>query len=215
MRVLVVEDSGDMRAMIRTLLITAGHDPYLAHDIQSALAICRVIKPEFVLLDINLEGEDGYSLAETLRGECGLGDVQIWALSGQADNEERRRQAGIVGHILKPISFDHIRQLIGTEPATKRNMAIVIDSEHLAGIDPQYVVALKRQDNAVRRALASIGMYTSVHWTATVDLDGTILFRLIPYSEPETCIAQVTSLDLTLEPSLFEKLISEGARPCE
>jgi CheY-like chemotaxis protein len=215
MRVLVVEDSADVRAAVRKLLITAGHEPFLAHDIQSALEICRVMKPEFVLVDINLQGEDGYSLAETLRNQCGLDDVQIWALSAYADDRQRRRQAGIVGHIQKPLTFDHIRQLIGTESATKRNMAVVIDSEHLAGIDPQYVAALKRQDDAVRRALVAIGKYTSVLWVASADPDGNILFRLIPYSDPETCIAQVTSLDLTLEPSLFAKLITEGVRRCE
>jgi hypothetical protein len=73
-------------------------------------------------------------------------------------------------------------------------MAIVIDSEHLAGIDPQYIAALKRQDDAVRRALVAIGKYTSVLWAATTDETGNIFFRLIPYSEPKKCIAQVTSL---------------------
>src|SRR5687768_15880576 len=112
MRVLVVDDNNDVRAATRALLVKAGHEPYLAHNVQSTLEICRVVKLEFVLLDLNLDGEDGYSLAETLR-KCGLEDVQIWACSAQADDRDKRRHAGIVGHILKPITFDHIRQLIG------------------------------------------------------------------------------------------------------
>jgi CheY-like chemotaxis protein len=113
MRVLVVEDNDNVRASVRNLLMLAGHDPFPAIDFQSALEICRIVKPEFVLLDINLSGQDGYLFAEKMRDECGLQDVQVWALSGFADDPERRRQAGIVGHIQKPISFAHIQQLIG------------------------------------------------------------------------------------------------------
>jgi hypothetical protein len=62
--------------------------------------------------------------------------------------------------------------------------------------------------------LAKTGSYTSALWTRVADSHGNVLFRLIPYSDPETCIAQITSLDLTLEPPLFENLIAEGGRRC-
>ena len=71
------------------------------------------MKPDFVLTDIGLPGMDGYDLAERLRQECNLDDVPIWAVSSYPDNEERRKKAGITGHIDKPISFAHIQQLIG------------------------------------------------------------------------------------------------------
>jgi CheY-like chemotaxis protein len=113
MRVLIVDDCDDVRAAVRGLLMSAGHEPYLAHDVESAIEVCGAIKPEFVFLDIRLPGEDGYTLADTLRKQYGLGDVQMWALSGYADDEDRRRSSGIVGHILKPLTFNHVRTLIG------------------------------------------------------------------------------------------------------
>jgi CheY-like chemotaxis protein len=113
MRVLVVEDDDDVLAMIRALLTRAGHEPLLASNPHSALAACQTTRPDFALLDIGLPEMDGYSLAERLRDDCGLGNVQMWAVSSYADNERRRRQSGIVGHIQKPISFAHIQQLIG------------------------------------------------------------------------------------------------------
>jgi CheY-like chemotaxis protein len=113
MHILVVDDDEDVRATVGALLLSAGHTTSLAHDVQSALVNCHSVKPEFVLLDINLAGEDGYTLADTLRKQCGLGDVQMWALSGYADDEERRRSSGIIGHILKPLTFNHVRALIG------------------------------------------------------------------------------------------------------
>jgi two-component system CheB/CheR fusion protein len=111
-RVLVVEDDDAVLAMMRSLLTRAGHEPVLASDPRSALEACQTTKPDFALLDIGLPEMDGYCLAEKLRDDCGL-DVQMWAVSAHADNERRRRQSGIVGHIQKPISFAHIQQLIG------------------------------------------------------------------------------------------------------
>jgi CheY-like chemotaxis protein len=113
MKVLVIEDSNDVAVVIQMLLKSAGHQALLASDADSAVEICRRIKPDFVLTDIGLPGMDGYDLAVRLRKECGLDDVPIWAVSAHPDNPERRIAAGITGHIDKPISFAHIQQIIG------------------------------------------------------------------------------------------------------
>ena len=113
MNVLVIEDSNDVAVVIQMLLKSAGHQALLASDGESALALCRRIKPDFILTDIGLPGIDGYELATRLRKECQLDDVPIWAVSSHRDDEQRRQQAGITGHIDKPISFAHIQQLIG------------------------------------------------------------------------------------------------------
>jgi CheY-like chemotaxis protein len=113
MRVLAVDDNEDVLAGVGTLLELAGHELLLAKDSEAALELCRRTSPDFVLLDIKLPGMDGYSLAEMLRDECELSNVQMWAFSGYADNPKKRRQSGIVGHIQKPLSFAHIQQLVG------------------------------------------------------------------------------------------------------
>jgi CheY-like chemotaxis protein len=113
MKVLVIEDSNDVAVVIQMLLKSAGHQAILASDGEAALAVCRRMKPDFVLTDIGLPGMDGYELAARLRAECDLAEVPIWAVSAHPDNEPRRKEAGITGHIDKPISFAHIQQLIG------------------------------------------------------------------------------------------------------
>jgi CheY-like chemotaxis protein len=114
MRVLVVEDNEDSLAAIAKLLTLAGHEPLLARNGNEAIAICNQTKPEFVLVDIALPNEqDGYSVAAKLRNERGLENVQIWALSAYPDLPAKRREAGIVGHIQKPLTFAHIQTLIG------------------------------------------------------------------------------------------------------
>jgi CheY-like chemotaxis protein len=113
MKVLVIEDNNDVAVVIQMLLKSAGHEAMLASDADSAVELCRRVRPDFVLTDIILPGMDGYDLAVRLRKECGLDGVPIWAVSAYPDNPERRIAAGITGHIDKPISFAHIQQLIG------------------------------------------------------------------------------------------------------
>lgn len=113
MKVLVIEDSNDVAVVIQMLLKSAGHQALVASDGESALALCKRVKPDFILTDIGLPGIDGYELASRLREECQLSDVPIWAVSAHPDNAQRRQEAGITGHIDKPISFAHIQQLIG------------------------------------------------------------------------------------------------------
>jgi CheY-like chemotaxis protein len=113
MKVLVVEDSADVAVVIQMLLKSAGHQPLLAGDADSAVKLCRRVRPDFILTDIGLPGMDGYDLAQRLRDEFDLRDVPIWAVSSNPDNELRRKESGITGHIDKPISFAHIQQLIG------------------------------------------------------------------------------------------------------
>src|SRR5688572_20353134 len=101
MNVLVVEDSNDVAVVIQMLLKSAGHQAMLASDGESALELCRRVKPGFILTDIRLPGIDGYDLAVRLRDVCDLADVPIWAVSSYPDNERRRKEAGITGHIDK------------------------------------------------------------------------------------------------------------------
>jgi CheY-like chemotaxis protein len=113
MNVLVVEDSNDVAVVMQMLLKSAGHHPLLASDAAAAIALCRQVRPDFVLTDIRLPDMDGYELARKLRDEFELEDTPIWAVSAYPDDVERRKWAGITGHIDKPISFAHIQQLIG------------------------------------------------------------------------------------------------------
>lgn len=90
---------------------------------------------------------------------------------------------------------------------------IVVSYDDLQGADPGYVQRLKDKESAVQQAMAKIARYVSVRWTIADDGQGHTLFRLFTYDRSD-CIAQFTPLDLTLDADVFEKLITEGKRPC-
>ena len=113
-RILVVDDNVDTaRSMLRLLKIL-GNDVVAAHDGPSAIDAARILKPEFILLDIGLPGMDGYEVAARLREEACCRAAVIIAVSGYGQDEDRRcsREAGFDHHLVKPVDFNSLLPLI-------------------------------------------------------------------------------------------------------
>jgi len=69
-RLLIVDDHPGFRARARDLFEADGFDVVgEAVDGDSALAAARAIKPEVILLDIQLPDMDGFEVAERLRAD--------------------------------------------------------------------------------------------------------------------------------------------------
>jgi CheY-like chemotaxis protein len=69
-RVLIVDDHPAFRAAARRLLELEGYDVVgEAEDGLSALAAARTLRPDFILLDVQLPDLDGFEVAEQLSGD--------------------------------------------------------------------------------------------------------------------------------------------------
>jgi PAS domain S-box-containing protein len=113
-RVLVVEDNIDAAESLATLLRLWGHDVRVVHDGLDALDAAHSYLPEVILLDIGLPGLDGYQVAERLRGNAGLENTLLVAMTGYGQPEDRRRsaEAGIHHHFVKPVEPFVLRNLL-------------------------------------------------------------------------------------------------------
>jgi CheY-like chemotaxis protein len=110
--VLLVEDEPNCASLLARLVDKFGHQIRVAPDGPSALERAEREPPDVVLLDISLPGMDGYEVARRLRGNSGRKPPLIVALSGYADDEERREAAGIDLHVLKPVDPDALGSLL-------------------------------------------------------------------------------------------------------
>lgn len=115
--VLIAEDNRDYSRTMSHLLKLAGYDVETVHDGRDAVDAACATLPELVLLDIGLPGLDGYQVAERLRGEAGLKDLIIIAISGyDADMYPgRSRRARFDHHLVKPVDIDALLPLLGTK----------------------------------------------------------------------------------------------------
>lgn len=104
-RVLVVDDSADMRDYIRRLL-----EPHLrvevAEDGLQALAMARERHPDLVLTDVMMPGLDGFGLLRELRKDEATRGIPVVMLSARAGEEAKVEglQAGAEDYLVKPFS---------------------------------------------------------------------------------------------------------------
>jgi CheY-like chemotaxis protein len=105
-RILVVEDSTDLREAYAAYLETLGYDVAQAADGKEALALAKAQPPSAVLLDIGLPRLDGFYLAELWRRDPAMREVPLIAISAftEGDYERRALAAGCTAALRKPCS---------------------------------------------------------------------------------------------------------------
>jgi CheY-like chemotaxis protein len=113
-RLLVVDDNVDAAESLAVLLRLAGHEVRVACDGPAALAAAQADPPEMVVLDLGMPGMDGFEVARRLRALPGSKDTLLVALTGWAQEDDRRRcaEAGFDGHLPKPVEWDALRQFL-------------------------------------------------------------------------------------------------------
>jgi PAS domain S-box-containing protein len=115
-RVLIVDDNRDAAESLADLLRHLGGRVEVAHDGPAALAAAGRFRPAVVLLDIGMPGTDGYEVARRLRADPDQRGLVIVALTGWAQDEDRRRSraAGFDHHLAKPVAADTLRAVLAT-----------------------------------------------------------------------------------------------------
>lgn len=105
--VLVVDDEPDARALLKLLLENCEAVVTTAASASEALDALRRAKPDVVISDIGMPGEDGYALIRMLRAlppDEG-GDIPAVALTAYARSADRTRAllSGFQSHVAKPV----------------------------------------------------------------------------------------------------------------
>jgi signal transduction histidine kinase/ActR/RegA family two-component response regulator len=114
-RVLVVDDNVDAADSLALLLCADGHYVEIAHDGPAALDLAARCHPEIVFMDIGLpDGMDGYETARRLRGQPGNEAAVVIALTGfgQERDFEQTRAAGFWTHLVKPVPYTTVQELL-------------------------------------------------------------------------------------------------------
>ena len=120
--VLIVDDNIASAKTTGWMLEMIGHKSTLAHDGEQALEIAKKDKPDVVLLDIGLPGLNGYEVCAELRKDKAFSNILLIAQTGwgQARDKERTKEAGFDYHLIKPINFNELENLLSNiEPKNK------------------------------------------------------------------------------------------------
>jgi CheY-like chemotaxis protein len=114
LRVLLVEDNPLVAYSLAAVLRAKGHHVEVAPSGEGALEAMTSPPPHLALVDIGLPGIDGYEVARRFRARDEWRDVVLAALTGASDDDSRRQaeEAGFVWHLVKPVRFEELEQLL-------------------------------------------------------------------------------------------------------
>ena len=112
--ILVVEDYEDMSLAMRLALEHKGYHILEASDGAQAVKVAESVRPEVVLMDLNLPVLDGFGAAERIRANPELKETIIVAVTAYHDHDLRVRAlaAGCNAFVTKPIDFEWLGDLI-------------------------------------------------------------------------------------------------------
>jgi two-component system, cell cycle response regulator DivK len=117
-RVLIVDDHALNVELARAVLTAARFEVHAASDAEEGWRSLSTWKPDLVLMDIQLPGEDGLALTRRIRADADWQHLVIIAFTAYAmrGDEARMLEAGCNGYLSKPIdvkTFAHeVRELL-------------------------------------------------------------------------------------------------------
>ena len=131
-RILIVEDDAAVRQMLAEYLRTHGYEVAEADRGTAMREAVEKSLPDLVLLDVNLPGEDGFTLARFLRERF---DVGIIMVTGSTDVSDRvvGLEVGADDYVTKP--FD-LRELRARVRSVLRRMQASPSTERTTGAAP-------------------------------------------------------------------------------
>ncbi|HVT81789.1 MAG TPA: CheR family methyltransferase, partial [Phycisphaerae bacterium] len=114
LRVLLVEDNPDIRAVTERLLKSMGCEVFLADNGVHGIEGVSRHHPEVALVDIGLPELDGYEVARRIRRMSGHDSVKLVAVTGfgQPDDRQKALDAGFDAHVVKPVDLGELYKLL-------------------------------------------------------------------------------------------------------
>ena len=102
-KILVVEDDKFLRELLVRKLFSEGFTIESAIDSRSAFEVLANFKPEIILLDLILPGEDGFSILEKIKKDNNLANIPVIILSnlGQQEDIDRALALGALDFMVK------------------------------------------------------------------------------------------------------------------
>ena len=108
--ILLVEDHEEIWDFLSRRLKRRGHEVVVAQDGEDGLAKARSLRPEVVLLDMNLPIMDGWTVAQALKSDAETARIPIIALTAHAMAGDRDKAiaAGCNDYDTKPVDLERL-----------------------------------------------------------------------------------------------------------
>ena len=152
--VLIVDDEAQNRKILKGHLKKLPETSVLeAEDAEQGLDKARLEKPELILLDIMMPGQDGFQACRSLKSDPQTRDIPVIFLSALEDISSKKEgfQAGGVDYISKPFQAEELISRISTHITLKRQQEeLAAYTEQLESKVRERTQELQRSENFYR-----------------------------------------------------------------
>ena len=125
-RILIVDDSPTIVALLRKFLQQSGYITLEAGDAEKGVALALAERPDMIFLDIVLPGMNGFAALRALRRDPATREIPVVMISGneQATEQFYAQRIGADDFMKKPFSrfevFARIERLLDADRVPKR-----------------------------------------------------------------------------------------------
>lgn len=109
--ILVADDDGAVRTMVRTLLELDGHPVLEAADGDEAWELVRKRRPAVVIADVFMRGFSGLELCRLIKAN-GMASIRVIVYTAGMANEDESRLAGCDAYFLKTEPPGRLRETV-------------------------------------------------------------------------------------------------------
>jgi CheY-like chemotaxis protein len=113
-RILIADDNRAWVDSLASVLRNEGYTVFAAYGGREAVEMASEIRPDVVLLDIEMPEMSGYETARRLRAQLADHPLQIIAITvwGRESDRAAARLAGFNHHLTKPLLFDQLVKVL-------------------------------------------------------------------------------------------------------
>jgi len=105
-KILAVDDEPNILMSIEFILEMEGYEVHTARDGDEALEVAERVRPDLILLDVNMPRKDGYETCRILREREDLAGTKVIMLTAKGQTLERKKglEVGADDYVTKPFS---------------------------------------------------------------------------------------------------------------
>jgi diguanylate cyclase (GGDEF)-like protein len=105
-QILIIDDSKPIHALVSTILAEEPVQIHSAFDATFGLTLAASLRPDLILLDVEMPGIDGYETCRRLKSNPDLFNTPVIFLTAMAATEEKIRglELGAVDYVTKPFN---------------------------------------------------------------------------------------------------------------
>jgi len=112
--ILIAEDDKAIVEVMQIILTEAGYDTLTLKTGEKVHATVSKKRPQLLLLDIWLSGEDGAEIAKKLKVDEGTKDIPVVMISANTETEQIAKSVGADGFLRKPFDIDDFLRTVAT-----------------------------------------------------------------------------------------------------